>query len=257
MLNNRNANIGFIAILIMLLIANIWNSVPLFIYTLLIFLYSLVLFYGCYHIGSNFFLNMNCYAKTSEKIIAISFDDGPVQGCTQQVLEILGNYGVKATFFCIGKRIEGNEELFRQIHEDGHVIGNHSHSHHLWFDFFSTKKVLADLQLMDSEMKDVIGLQPKLFRPPYGVMNPNIKKAIIKGGYIPVGWNVRSMDTVVRDEKKLYDKMVGSIKPGAVFLFHDTGINTLKVLPGFIDAVIAKGFKIVALDKMLNLQPYA
>ena len=59
---------------------------------------------------------------------------------------------------------------------------------------------------MDDEMERVTGLKPKLFRPPYGVTNPNLKKAIINGGYTPVGWSVRSMDTVIKDEKKLLDK---------------------------------------------------
>jgi len=98
---------------------------------------------------------------------------------------------------------------------------------------------------------------PKLFRPPYGVTNPNLKKAIIKGDYTPVGWSVRSMDTVIKSEKKLLDKINRSLKPGAVFLFHDTSKTTVNVLPEFIREVKNKGYHIIPLDKLLHLNPYA
>jgi peptidoglycan/xylan/chitin deacetylase (PgdA/CDA1 family) len=89
------------------------------------------------------------------------------------------------------------------------------------------------------------------------VINPNLKKAIMKGGYTPVGWSVRSMDTVIKDEKKLLDKIKASLKPGAVFLFHDTQKTTLNVLPEFIQEVKNSGYAIVPLDKLLHLTPYA
>ena len=113
------------------------------------------------------------------------------------------------------------------------------------------------MRLMDHEMEKVTGLKPKLFRPPYGVTNPNLRKAIINGGYIPVGWSVRSMDTVIKDEKKLLDKITRSIEPGAVFLFHDTSKTAFDALPAFIKEVKNRGYTIVPLDKLLALQPYA
>ena len=165
--------------------------------------------------------------------------------------------GVKSAFFCIGKRIAENEQLFQQLHEEGHLIGNHSFSHHVWFDLFSAKKMLADMRAMDMEMERVTGLQPKLFRPPYGVTNPNLNKAIINGGYTSIGWSVRSMDTVIENEKMLFDKICRSLKPGAIFLFHDTSKTTLAILPAFINWVKQNGYEIVRLDKMLHLKPYA
>ncbi|MBC8034962.1 MAG: polysaccharide deacetylase family protein, partial [Chitinophagaceae bacterium] len=125
-----------------------------------------------------------------------------------------------------------------------------------WFDLYSASKMHADLRLMDEQVKKVTGLTPHLFRPPYGVTNPTVKKAIIKGKYIPVGWSVRSMDTVMKDETKLLNKLNTSLKPGAVFLFHDTSKITLSVLPRFIEYAKQKGYEIIRLDKMLNLHPY-
>jgi peptidoglycan/xylan/chitin deacetylase (PgdA/CDA1 family) len=227
-----------------------------YIYPLLLILYSLVVFYGCYYIGSNFFIKIICSANTDQKEIAISFDDGPVSNYTTEILQLLKQDNIKATFFCIGNRIAGNENIVKKIKDDGHIIGNHSYSHHFWFDIFSSEKMLDDLKKMDQETERVTGIVPKLFRPPYGVTNPNLKKAIIKGNYIPVGWSVRSMDTVIRDEKKLLDKINRSLKPGAVFLFHDTSKTTVNILPEFIREVKKKGYNIIPLDKLLHLVPY-
>ncbi len=257
MLNFRNTNIFFIVLLAILIGVHVKYGLPLYVYLLVLLIYSLIVFYGCYYVGSNFFIKILCSAKTNQKEIAISFDDGPVTNYTPGILQLLKQANIKATFFCIGNRIAGNETILNQIKEDGHIIGNHSYSHHFWFDMFSSKKMMHDLRLMDEELKRVTGLQAKLFRPPYGVTNPNLKKAIIAGNYTPVGWSVRSMDTVIKDEKKLLDKISSSLKPGAVFLFHDTSATTLKVLPAFIKEVKNRGYHIVPLDKLLHLTPYA
>ena len=257
MLNFRNTNIFFISLLIVLVGIHIKIGLPVYIYPLLFVVYSLIVFYGCYYVGSGFFIKIVCSAATDKKEIAISFDDGPATNYTPEILQLLKQDNIKATFFCIGNRIAGNENILKQIKDEGHIIGNHSYSHHFWFDMFSSRKMLNDLKQMDHEMKKVTGLKPKLFRPPYGVTNPNLKKAIINGGYTAVGWSVRSMDTVIKDEKKLLDKINRSLKPGAVFLFHDTSKTTLQVLPAFIQEVKSKGYHIIPLDKLLDLQPYA
>lgn len=257
MLNFRNTNIFFIALLAVLIGVHINYGLPIIAYCLLLIAYSLIVFWGCYYVGSNFFINIVCKAETEKKEIAISFDDGPAENYTPQILAILKAEQVKATFFCIGKRIAGNEAILKQAQAEGHIIGNHSYSHHFWFDMYSTPKMQEDLKQMDKETERVIGVKPKLFRPPYGVTNPNLAKAIKKGGYTPVGWSVRSLDTVAKDENQLLNKINAGIRPGAVFLFHDTCKITLKVLPQFIQEVKNRGYNIIPLDKLLALQPYA
>jgi peptidoglycan-N-acetylglucosamine deacetylase len=257
MLNFRNTNIFFSSLLIVLIGIHIKYGLPVYIYILLFVVYSLIVFYGCYYVGSNFFIKIICSANTHQKEIAISFDDGPATNYTPEILQLLKQDNIKATFFCIGNRIAGNENILKQIKEEGHIIGNHSYTHHFWFDMFSSGKMLDDLKKMDDEMERVTGIRPKLFRPPYGVTNPNLKKAIIKGGYTPVGWSVRSLDTVIKDEKKLLGKITSLLKPGAVFLFHDTQKTTLNVLSEFIKEVKNRGYQIIPLDKLLHLTPYA
>ena len=257
MLNFRNTNIVFIVLLAVLIGYNSFYGAPFYSYLILLFAYSLLLFWGSYFVGSNFYFNIICSAKTEKKQIAISFDDGPLPEFTPQVLQVLKEYNVPAAFFCIGKKVQEHEELFKRIIEQGHLVGNHSYSHHKWFDLFSANKMYADLQMMDDIMKKITGLKPRLFRPPYGVTNPNLKKAVIKGNYIPIGWNIRSFDTVIKDEQKLLQKVTSLLKPGAVVLFHDTAKATPGILSEFILQVRSSGYEIVRLDKLLKLEPYA
>ena len=257
MLTFRNTNIVFIVLLLFIIALNIVAGVSVYVYALLLFVYSLIVFWGCYFINSNFFLPVICSSGTQQKQIAISFDDGPVDHFTPEILELLAQQNVEAAFFCIGNRVDQNGSLLKKIYSQNHLVANHSYSHHFWFDLFSAKKMLADLRRMDLAMEKVIGVKPKLFRPPYGVTNPNLKKAIVQGGYTPVGWSVRSMDTVNNNEKKLLDKIINALKPGAVYLFHDTSKTTVAVLPAFLRHARERGYDIVRLDKMLNLTPYA
>lgn len=257
MLNFRNTNIFFITLLVILVVLHIQYGLPFYSYLLLFIAWSLIVFYGCYYIGSGFFIKVICAAETDKKQIAISFDDGPAPEYTPEILQVLREGDVKAAFFCIGNRIPGNEWILKQVHDDGHIIGNHSYSHHFWFDMFTSKQMLGDIKLMDDEVVRVTGSRPKLFRPPYGVTNPNLKKAIINGDYTAVGWSVRSMDTVVKDRNKLLNKMIAALKPGAVYLFHDTCKVTVDMLPGFIQEVKNRGYEFVPLDKLLLLKAYA
>lgn len=256
MLNFRNTNIIFS----LLLIAVTWLCITYgFTYwsiVIVLFVYSLVVFYGCYFINSNFFIQTVCKANTDKKEIAISFDDGPVQQYTPEVLQVLKQHSIQAAFFCIGNRIHGNEVLLKQVHEEGHIIGNHSFTHSAWFDLFSHQRMSEELSMADETIKKVTGCKPHLFRPPYGVINPNVKKAIEKGNYVPLGWSMRSYDTVIKDEKKLLRRITRSIKPGNIFLFHDTSKTTLNILPIFIQHVQQKGFSITRLDKLLDINAY-
>lgn len=256
MLTFRNTNIVLVLLLIFLVGFDAVGQVPNSVYGSLLLGYSLVVFYGCYFVHSNFFIPVICAAETDKKVIAISFDDGPSREYTSAILKVLKENNVQASFFCIGSRIALNRQLLRQIHEEDHIIGNHSHSHHVLFDLFSSKKMLADMEKMDRALEEVIGLRPKFFRPPYGVINPNLKKAIIRANYTPIGWSVRSMDTVTKDNKRLLKKVCRSLHPGAVFLFHDTSKATLEMLPAFIQYVKQSGYEIVRLDKMLHLKAY-
>jgi peptidoglycan/xylan/chitin deacetylase (PgdA/CDA1 family) len=258
MLNNRVINIAAIASLLVLLCLDLvlayevspwWYALPV-----LIFLPPTV--YGAMNIRSGFFMKVTCRAVTAEKVVALSFDDGPLPEFTPQILDILKEESVPAAFFCIGKNISGNEHLLKRIYEDGHVIGNHTYSHHFWFDMKLPGDMLADMQQMDALTVDATGLHPRLFRPPYGVTNPSLAKAVKAGHYLPVGWNIRSLDTVAKDEAQLLDRIVQQLQPGAVILLHDTCRITAGILPQLIGAIRGQGYRLERIDKMLNVRAY-
>lgn len=197
-----------------------------------------------------------CSANTNEKWIALSFDDGPTGAKTGRILDILKENNVEAAFFCIGKNIAGNEDLLKRMVREGHIIGNHSFSHHHFFDLFSSRKMLNELKEMSQVVKNIIRLSPRLFRPPYGVTNPNLKKAVLQGGFISIGWSIRSYDTVIKNRDHLLGKIVTAMKPGAILLLHDTSETTIAILPGLLKGIRDKGYQVIRLDKMLNLNPY-
>jgi len=256
MLNFRNTNIIFSLLLVVTMWLCFSYHITFWSIAIVLFIYSLIVFYGCYFIRANFFIKALCFGHTDKKEVAISFDDGPAENYTPHILQVLKKHNIKAAFFCIGNRINDNKDLLKQVHDEGHIIGNHSFTHSAWFDLFSHKRMSYELAMTDDAIQGITGCKPHLFRPPYGVTNPNVRKAIINGNYLPVGWSVRSYDTIIKDEKKLLQRVTHNIKRGDIFLFHDTGKTTLNILPTFIQHLQQKGFDIVRLDKLLHVNAY-
>jgi peptidoglycan/xylan/chitin deacetylase (PgdA/CDA1 family) len=203
-------------------------------------LFILAQFCGAYFIGLNFHLPSVNSLNTSQKKVLLTFDDGP-HGNTVKVLEILKKNNVNAVFFLIGKNIGGNEFIVKQIVESGHQIGNHSFSHHNWIDVWSTKKVTKDFlhchELIQSYKAS------NLFRPPYGVTNPNIAKAVKTIGLQSIGWNIRSYDTSIKDVEKIKQRIISRLKPGAIILLHDRLDFMPELLEILIPAIREKGYE--------------
>ena len=255
-MSNRAFNIFSIILILVWIWADKYLSIGAPSYGWLLLIYVSVLFCGSYFIQMGFFLKSICSVKTNEKWIALSFDDGPSE-YTSLVLDILKENKAEATFFCIGKQISENEELLKRMIREGHIIGNHSFSHHPLFDLFSSRKMLNDMNEMNQLVKDITGFTPRFFRPPYGVTNPNLKKAVMLGGFISIGWSIRSYDTIIKNQGRLLTKILSAIKPGAILLLHDTSETTVAILPELLNTIRNKGFQIVRLDKMVNVKPYA
>jgi peptidoglycan/xylan/chitin deacetylase (PgdA/CDA1 family) len=246
-----------IGLLIVLLGAGYyWFEISEYFFLIIPFLYFSVVAYGSATIQANFFLNSICSIPTSEKIISITFDDGPDEQNTPRLLDVLKESNVKATFFIIGKKIKDRESIVQRIHQEGHIIGNHSYAHSYVYDFYSTAIVEDDIMQFNKQLYSVLAIQTQWFRPPYGVTNPNIAKALKKQNLISIGWNVRSLDTVIQNKDTLNQRVISRIKPGSILLFHDTGKYTLDTLKEVILFTQKNGYKIVGLDKLLNKNPY-
>jgi peptidoglycan/xylan/chitin deacetylase (PgdA/CDA1 family) len=258
MLNYRNTTICFSVIAALLLVIHVrFAHLSWLVPAVFLFDYSLLLFYGSYFIESRFYMPVVCKIATQEKIVSLTFDDGPHPEITPAVLDLLKEYGLKATFFCIGKNILGNEAILRRIEEEGHIVANHSYAHDFWFDLNATGTFERDL----SEAADLInactGKYPRYFRPPYGVTTPNLSKAVGRLNYVSIGWNIRTYDTVSSDPGKVIPKIAKKLRPGSIILFHDRMPETVHLLRASMDYIMKEGYRIVPMNELIKAEPYA
>jgi peptidoglycan/xylan/chitin deacetylase (PgdA/CDA1 family) len=221
-----------------------------------VLLYKTAIIYGSATIQSNFYLKAYNSASTNEKKIAITFDDGPNPIYTSKILSVLSEYRAKASFFVIGKNIDGNERILNEIHNQGHLIGGHSFSHGFFIDFKSTNGFIEEINQTSDLIEKTIGKRPRLFRPPYGVTTPNIATAVKKLKQDVIGWNVRSLDTTTDSAEIIYNRVITQLKPGSIVLFHDTSDKTVEVLKQTLNFAKENGFKVVNVDELLNIQAY-
>ena len=192
-------------------------------------LFSAVVVWGSFDIQLGYFVNSFTHKRTKIREVALTFDDGPTE-FTSQFLDLLKENNIKATFFCIGKQIEKYPETFQRIIAEGHSIGNHTYSHSNNTGFLSTSRMVEEIEKCDDAIFKIGNSKTNLYRPPFGVTNPNIAKAIKKTNKKSIGWNVRSLDTVIEDEKKIYNKITKNLKKGSIILLHDTSEKTYNVL---------------------------
>lgn len=219
-------------------------------------IFKALLIYGSAVIQHDFYLKAYHFSRTQEKKIAITFDDGPDEIITPQVLNTLSDYQAKASFFVIGKNIKGKEHILKQAYDKGHVIGSHSFSHSFFIDFKSTKGFLEEFEQSANEIRKVTGKSPRLFRPPYGVTTPNIASAVKKKGLDVIGWSIRSFDTTKDREEVIFNRIKDQLKPGSILLLHDTSEKSLSVLRQTLNFAQKNGFKFVGVEDLLNIQAY-
>lgn len=257
MLKNRTINIVFVLILISIMISDNYTEIPFWIYLLVAFVYSLVQAYGSIVLSAGFFTDVKSSGQANSNEVALTFDDGPVPGKTEMILDILERYKVPASFFCIGNRVKEHPEIVSKIHAMGHVIGNHSYWHGKMFDLQTPSAIAKELDDTNQIIFKTLGVRPEFFRPPYGVTNPMVASAIRQGGFKTIGWSVRSLDTVIKDSEKLFAKVTAALKGGDIVLFHDFSDATIQILPRFIEHIHKSGLRIVRVDELLNEKAYA
>lgn len=183
------------------------------------------------------------FPSDEEKVLYLTFDDGPNMNTTPQLLAILEKFDVKATFFCLGKNVENNEDLFSLI-KNSHAIGNHGYLH---LDGFKTPKKTYVDNVKNSE--DII--ESNFFRPPYGRIRPAQYK-LLKQKYKIVLWTDMPGDFDVNVSKELLlERLISAIKPAAVIVLHDNLKSIEKLayaLPLFLEDALNQGFTFKILE---------
>jgi peptidoglycan/xylan/chitin deacetylase (PgdA/CDA1 family) len=196
--------------------------------------------------------------------VALTFDDGPDPDFTPRVLEILRSKQVPATFFVIGLRARSRPDLLRQIDAAGHLVGNHSDLHGLWFHFHLWAPIRRELHACSDAVRSAIGKDPLFFRSPQGFKNPALGDVVREMGLSPIGWQVRAFDSVEIDAEKIVRRITSRVRAGGVVQMHDgvSGGNVksrqamLAALPRIIDDIRASGLAFVPLDSLLARRAY-
>lgn len=152
--------------------------------------------------------------NTIEKIIYLTFDDGPIPGLTEWVLDELKKFDAKATFFCVGSNILKNPDIFERIKQEGHMVANHTMYHPRGFKTESLNYI--------NEVEDCRKIvKNDLFRPPYGQLKRSQYKALLDKGFKIIFWDVISYDYEKISEKACANNVILNTKPGSIVLFHD------------------------------------
>ncbi|WP_143883202.1 polysaccharide deacetylase family protein [Chryseobacterium binzhouense] len=225
----------------------------IWVYVFCFILFSGVVIWGSFDITLRYFVNSLTHKRTKIKEVALTFDDGPTE-FTPKFLDLLKENSVKATFFCIGKQIQKYPEIFQRIISEGHTIGNHTYSHSKNTGFLSTSKMIEEIEKCDEVMLKIGNIKTNLYRPPFGVTNPNIAKAIKKTKKNSIGWNVRSLDTVIIDEKKILRRVTKDLKRGSIILLHDTSEKTYQVLLELLLFLEREKYSTFTVDSLIKLK---
>lgn len=255
MLNYRNLNITFFFALLLIIILSNYYDIGIPAYIVLISVYLLLIVIGTFIIQLNFYFKSYNSGTKNKKEIAITFDDGPHPEITPKVLRVLDNHQVKVTFFCIGRHVDSYSSIVKMADEKGHIIGNHSYQHSNFFDLLSSVKMTHELNQTRNSIYHAIGKMSNLFRPPFGVTNPLLRIAVKNTNLVSIGWTIRSFDTN-RSAKKIISRLKRKTSPGAIILFHDTKEKIIPILEAYIPWLKENGFKVVNLDKLLQIDAY-
>lgn len=247
--------IVFVAILAIATFLYLQGVIGFYWLPLLCLLYMALLYFGVTQIQWNYYIRS--YNKGHNKhFIALTFDDGPNTE-TSAILDILKREQVKAAFFCIGRNIEQNQALALRMHDEGHVVGNHSYYHTTGFDWMNSTRMLAEIEKCNGIIRKVTGRQPNMFRPPYGITNPNLYRAVKRSGMASIGWSLRSFDTMTKDSEQLKNRIINKLSGGDIILLHDSVPLTREILTDLIRQARKKGYTFVRIDQLLDVQAYA
>jgi peptidoglycan/xylan/chitin deacetylase (PgdA/CDA1 family) len=193
-------------------------------------------------------------------MVALTFDDGPDPLVTPAVLEILDSHRTKATFFCIGQRVDAHPALAAEILARGHAVENHSYSHPNTFAFGGTRSMEREVLGAQEAIERATGRRPRFFRAPVGIRNPWLEPCIARAGLSLVSWTHRGFDTVFRDAEVVTRRLLHGLRAGNILLLHDgNGAQSaagrpvvLEVLPRVLDALAAGGLRSAALPALVE-----
>ena len=190
------------------------------------------------------------YVDTKEKVCAISFDAAWGNEDTQQLIDILACYNVKATFFVVGEWVDQYPESVKALHDAGHEIMNHSNTH-AHYPQLSPDQIVADLNACNDKIQQVTGVRPTLVRLPYGDYDDNAINAVRSIGMEPIQWDVDSLDWKDLSADEIHKRVTTRVCPGSIVLFHNAALHTPEALAGIIETLLQDGYTFIPISQIL------
>lgn len=183
-----------------------------------------------------------------EKVLYLTFDDGPVPGITNRLMDLLDKYQIKATFFIIGNRAENHNKLIKEMNKRAHTIANHSYSHPGFHKISFAEKIL-EIDKTNKIIKEIIGAPCTLFRAPQGRWDIKLMFAMLQKKITAVHWSRDSMDFLKEPANKIIERfLIHPVKSGDIILFHDDDARCIDALEQLIPQWLEQGYRFSALE---------
>lgn len=184
------------------------------------------------------------------KCVSLTFDAAWGNEDTQQLIDILGKYGVKATFFVVGEWVDKYPESVKALSDAGHDVMNHSNDH-AHFNGLTSQDIVENITACSEKIAAVTGTEPTLFRAPYGEYDNHVIDTVNSMGIHTIQWDVDSLDWKELSAGEIYDRVTTRVKSGSIVLFHNAALHTPEALPEIIEYLISNGFTIVPVSQLI------
>ena len=188
--------------------------------------------------------------QRDQKLLSISFDAAWGNEDTQELIDILDRYGVKATFFVVGAWADKYPESVKALHDAGHEVMNHSNTH-AHYPQLSVEEITADLTACNDKIEAITGVRPTLVRLPYGDYDDNAVRAVRALDMEPIQWDVDSLDWKEISAEEIARRVTGRVEPGSIVLFHNAALHTPEALPDILETLIQEGYTFVPISQLI------
>ena len=231
----------------------IWSASPgwLLLFLVIILFSAFILIGSSFIICSGVYVTSICKGTSHCNKIALTFDDGPCEQ-TKEILNVLNKYKVKATFFLIGRQVALHRDIVYEMVQKQHTLGNHSYDHTIWFPLIGRDRIKNQLITTQVAIASISGSKPVYFRPPFGVTNPFIAKALKGLNLKTIGWSLRSFDSKEKNPGKTIQRIKNKVGPGSIVLMHDRSKDAAVVLEQLLIYCLEEQLVPVTLDELLN-----
>ena len=191
-------------------------------------------------------------SNSCDKLIALTFDDGPHPKYTSLVLDVLKKHNACATFFIVGERAEKLPEIVSRTSLEGHSIGNHTYDH-TELTRLSDKEIISQISRTNNVIEKITGIRPTLLRPPLGARNKHVD-SIIKGqNMYNILWNVDPVDWDSKGAQLIHNRVVKNIQSGDIVIMHDFYPNTVTATDMILSTLSNEGYRFVTVEEILGL----